>query len=427
MNAVAVGTDPRSTPTSRTTVAGVPRDLDLPDEPTRIVVMVRCSNELAARAHADRWDEGGGREVQVGHDGDGLVVGATFASVFDALFVLGAVTSEMTLAPDEAAAVVAGPASHGASGAVSTDQGRAGDAARGRSGTRERAAQLLGTALPGQCLVLADVGLIAGPLLGPGLDLVAAGARGRHGFVCGPGVYDIRAARGEGRRSSCTRPQWARRRVHGAPGPSGVAVAPRTTSVPEPAPSAAARVVCFVGPLRGALEVATAQAALAAHADGSQVLRVQGRPGDRRELAALVELVSAYAHDRGPDLVADDLCDELDAIAVMLPDLAARIGAARPSGRRARTRARTSSNLGRDRLDLVDRVLRTIVSNGPTTIVATSVDDIDALSQVVVERVVGDRRLHDVRLVVGGLQRAPRLVGRLKDQLGALEVVEVEA
>ncbi|MCJ1701780.1 hypothetical protein MT356_18895 [Rathayibacter festucae] len=365
-----------------------------------VLVAMRCPSREEADRQLSRWEQCGcsapGRRERDGAS----VLTAAFPSVFDALTAVGAVCSDARAAGGGSVAIASGSAGPGTGGAPLDG----------------RVSALLEAAAPGQCLATAEVALLAGPLLGVGLDLVDSGRRERReGPAESEGaaiVYEIRPTEVARRLTSCARLDWARRRLHGAPVP--------TRGIDRVRPSS--RITSLVAEDEGALETAVAHAALSAHSAGAHVLRSGGRSEGGRLLSAVVELIAAYAEDRGSALATGESAHEWAAVSRSLPEIAHRSGLARRGESATASRAAPA---GRETLDLLDRLLRSIAAAGPVTLVITAGDRLDPLSRVLIERMLGDRRLQDVRLVVGAVGEEPAFVSRLRGRLGEDEVQRV--
>ncbi|MWV75816.1 hypothetical protein [Rathayibacter rathayi] len=371
-----------------------------------ILVAMRCSSKPAADRHRDRWQRSGGADAQV----DDVIVTGSFPSVFDALLAVGAIASngEPIAAPgEESLVMVSGSAGPGIGG----------------ERLRARVAALLAAALPGQCLVSAEVALLAGPLLNASLDIVDSGHKEskpdrwdqthQSGWI----VYDIRPTDLAVRLDSCPRLEWARRRLHGA------AVVPDGGCSVEDIRDSA-RIVSLVADDASLLEVAVARVALGAHSRGAHVLRTKGRSEGSPLLSAVTELLAAYADDRGSSLASEELAHEWAAVSRSAPKTSTRVGRDRCPGP---VICRRYPDGDLDLLDLLDRLLRSIASTGPTVIVLSAEDKLDSLSCVLLERALGDRRLSGIRLVVGSICSESELVSRLRRRLGrgAIEQVRV--
>ncbi|MBF4463165.1 MULTISPECIES: hypothetical protein [unclassified Rathayibacter] len=367
-----------------------------------VLVAMSCPTRTEADRQRVRWEECGCSRPGLGGSGGASVLTGAFPSVFDALTAVGAVCSD---------------ARPGGGGSVAIASGSAGPGTGGEM-LAGRVSALLASAGPGECLATAEVALLAGPLLGAGLDLVDSGRRERREPAAGPVdagaaiVYEIRPTEVAGRLTSCSRLDWARRRLHGAP------ARPRAVDRLRPA----SRITSLVAEDEGTLEVAIAQAALGAHSAGAHVLRSNGRADGGRLLSAVVELLAAYAEDRGSSLARGESAHEWAAVSRSLPEIAHRSGLARKAEDAAAHRA---SPVGRETLDLLDRLLRSVAAAGPVALIITAVKELDPLSRVLIERVLGDRRLPDVRLVLGAIGEEPAFVDRLRRRLGDHEVQQV--
>lgn len=363
-----------------------------------VLVGMRCPDPTTAESHRARWMSGGCTKATVS---GGFLTGS-FPSVFDALIAIGAVGAGGRDQPAAAAAQESLAMVCGTRGA-----GENGDS------LQRRLSDLLSAALPGQCLVCAEVGLLAGPLLGSSLDLVDSGRREiRQGLGTdrsGSIVYDIRPTALSERLDSCPRLEWARRRLHGALEgiERGLAIG---------TPRSRARVTSLVADDVDSLELAVARLALGAHAQGAHVLRTETRTGARPMMSAVVELLAAYADDCGLSLTRTDPTQEW-ALVSRVP------AAASVADRRAlSTSRRRSRDSVPEMLDLLDRLLRRIADNGATVLVISEREGLDPLSRVLLERVLGDRRLSDLQLVIGSVGEEPELVRRLRRRLGDRDV-----
>lgn len=217
---------------------------------------------------------------------------------------------------------------------------------------------LLAAVPPGAASTCGSAAMVAGPLLGPALELVWT-----EDVVQGPGNYErvFRiVARGDGTGTvlaPCL--EWARRY---AAGPLQAEHLSQTTSDAQLPRLTIARATAGV-----TVESEVARLALQAHARGDVVFRVDGRcgpaGGSGRDRAEVVLL----------DLMFKQLSQRRAAGPVQLAELRSAPGFAC--------------------LDDLEAWLRTMVRRAPTTLVVPDAGALDEISRVVIERLLQDSSL----------------------------------